>query len=224
MPLDLKVLPVFPTPLVVTHLPHIDNKALVDIIYSLRDAGLLKGGHGLGGLQTQGNIFKIDRKPVRQMAEAFLEMMGQMGVPRVLQMLGWAVIGSPGDASLDTPHNHLPYHFSAVYYPKVPALQAPEGNIVFFDPRETFAGGQPVHLPPQEGMMVLFPSWLKHSVIPLRHATSDRISISLNAIIATLTEGDDYPPHRAAKRQPGQAGPPEFDPASPEQFPYPGER
>ena len=224
MPLELKVLPVFQTPLVVGHLPHVDNRALADIVYGLREAGLLKGGMGLGGLQTQGNIVKVDREPVRQVVAAFAEMIAQLGVPTVLQMVGWAVLGQAGDASLDTPHNHLPYHFSAVYYPKVPALQAPEGNIVFFDPRETFAGGQPVQLPPQEGMMVLFPSWLKHSVVPMRAATGDRISISLNAIIGTLAAADDYPPHRARRRPPGTVGPPEFDPASPEQFDYPGER
>jgi hypothetical protein len=80
-----------------------------------------------------------------------------------------------------------------------------------------------MQLPPQEGMMVLFPSWLKHSVIPLRTATEDRISISLNAIIGPLTEAENYAPHRAKRRSPGTQGPPEFDPASPEQFPYPGE-
>jgi Putative 2OG-Fe(II) oxygenase len=223
MPLELKVLPVFQTPLVVTKLPHVDNKVLVDIVYSLRDAGLLRGGQGTGGLQTQGNIFKIDREPVRQLAAAFAEMMGQMGVSTVLQMTGWAVLGRPGDMSLDKPHNHLPYHFSAVYYPKVPVLQAPEGNIVFFDPRETFAGGQPVQMAPQEGMMVLFPSWLKHSVIPLRHATEDRISISLNAIIGALGEAENYAPHRGKKQPVGAAGPQEFDPGSPVEFAYPGE-
>jgi hypothetical protein len=224
MSLELKILPLFQTPLVVTHLPHIDNKALSDIVYSLRDAGLLKGGGGLGGLQTQGNLFQIDRKPVRQLAEAFVQLIGQMGVPSVLQMIGWAVLGQPGDLSLDQPHNHLPYHFSAVYYPKVPALTPPEGNIVFFDPREAFGGGPPAQLPPQEGMMVLFPSWLKHSVVPLHRATADRISISLNAIIGPLGENDDYAPHRAKKRAAGVGGPPEFDPASPPHFPYPGER
>src|SRR5262249_35410701 len=105
----------------------------------------------------------------------------------------------------------------------VPALTAPEGNIVFFDPRETFAGGQPVQLPPQEGMMVLFPSWLKHSVVPLQNAKDDRISISLNAIIGVLSDAENYPPHRAKKRELG-AGPQEFDPLSPEQFEYPGEK
>lgn len=224
MPLEIEVLPVFPTPLVVARLPHVDNQALTDIVYSLLDAGLLYGGGGLGGLQTQGNILQIDRPPVRQLAEAFAEMIGQMGAPNVLQMVGWAVLGRPGDASLDTPHNHLPYHFSAVYYPKVPALTAPEGNIVFFDPRETFAGGQPVHLPPQEGMMILFPSWLKHSVVPLHHTQEDRISISLNAIIGTLGAAENYPPHRAKKRPPGAPGPQEFDPTSPVQFPYPDSR
>lgn len=224
MPLDLKVLPVFHTPLVVASLPHVDNKALVEIVYGLRDAGLLYGGHGLGGLQTQGNILKIDRKPVRQLGEAFAEMIAQMGAANVLQMVGWAVLARPGALSVDQPHHHLPYHFSAVYYPKVPVLQQPEGNIVFFDPRETFAGGQPVQLPPQEGMMVLFPSWLKHSVIPLHHARDDRISISLNAIIGVLSDAENYPPHRAKKREPGGAGPQEFDPASPEQFAYPADR
>lgn len=224
MSLELEVLPIFPTPLVVARLPHVDNKALVDIVYALRDAGLLYGGGGLGGMQTQGNLLQIDRKPVRQLGEAFVEMIGQMGIPTVLQMVGWAVLGRPGDLSLDQPHNHLPYHFSAVYYPKVPALTAPEGNIVFFDPRETFAGGQPVQLPPQGGMMILFPSWLKHSVVPMRSATDDRISISLNAIIGPLPATQNFAPHRASKRTPGTAGPQSFDATSPEQFPYPGQR
>ena len=221
MPLELKMLPVFHTPLVVTRLPHINNNALIDIVYALRDAGLLYGGHGLGGLQTQGNILKIDRKPIRQLAEAFAEMMAQLGALNVLQMVGWAVLGRPGDPSLNTPHNHLPYHFSAVYYPKVPVLQPPEGNIVFFDPRDTFAGGQPAQLPPQEGMMVLFPSWLKHSVIPLHNANDDRISISLNAIIGPLSDAENYPPHRAKKRQPGTPGPQEIDPPTPDHVPNP---
>ena len=43
----------------------------------------------------------------------------------------------------------------------------------------------------------------------------DRISISLNAIIGTLGDAEDYPPHRARKRPPGAAGPQEFD--------YPGD-
>jgi hypothetical protein len=148
-------------------------------------------------------------------------MIAQSAVPNVLQMVGWAVLGRPGDRSLDQPHHHLPYHFSAVYYPKVPAaLAAPEGNLVFFDPRETFAGGQPVQLAPQEGMMVLFPSWLKHSVIPLHNTKDDRISISLNAIIGTLSDAENYPPHRARKREPNTTGPQEFDPSSPEEFAY----
>jgi hypothetical protein len=221
MALELNVLPIFPTPLVVTRLPHINNQALVDIVYRLRDAGFLYGGSGVGGLQTQGNIFQIDSLPVRQLGEAFAEMITQMSIPNVLQMVGWAVLGRPGDGSLDTPHNHLPYHFSAVYYPKVPALQPPEGNIIFFDPRETFAGGQPVQLAPEEGMMVLFPSWLKHSVVPLRTATDDRISISLNAIIGPLSHADNFAPHRAKKRPPGTNAPQEFDPTSVEQFAYP---
>ena len=224
MPLELTVLPVFHTPLVVTRLPHVNNKVLADIVYGLRDAGLLHGGHGHGGLQTQGNFLRIDREPVRQLAEGFAEMIAQVATPNVLQMVGWAVLGRPGDGSLDTPHHHLPYHFSAVYYPRVPVLPAPEGNLVFFDPRETFAGGQPVQLPPQEGMMVLFPSWLKHSVIPLQRAEGDRISISLNAVIGPLGEAENYAPHRARKREPGAAGPQAFDPASPEEFGYPGER
>ena len=223
MPLDLNVLPIFETPLVVTKLPHVDNKALADIVYGLRDAGLLTGGHGLGGQQTQGNLFKIDRKPVRQLGEAFAELLAGMGTPNVLQMIGWAVLGRPGDASLDTPHNHLPYHFSAVYYPKVPKLVSPEGNLILFDPRENFGGGAPAQLPPEEGMMVLFPSWLKHSVVPLNRTEGERISISLNAIIGPLGEADNFAPHRATKRVPGQKGPQQFDPNAPVDFPYPGD-
>jgi hypothetical protein len=58
---------------------------------------------------------------------------------------------------------------------------------------------------------------------PAKAAFGLLISIRLNAIIGTLSDAENYPPHRARKRQPGTAGPQEFDPASPEQFAYPAD-
>ncbi len=102
---------------------------------------------------------------------------------RALHLRGWANILGKDDVSADLPHNHLPYHWSAVYYAQVPALTAGEGSLLLLDPREVFFTGQPVSVTPQTGMFVMFPSWLRHTVVPLRRVTDDRISISLNAII-----------------------------------------
>ena len=225
MVLEARVLPFFPTPLLAVRLTDVNNQSIANVVYALRNAGFMYGGPGLGGLQTQGNLLKTENLAIRQLANAFQGMIEQAAQPNhhILQMMIWAVLGRPGDLSLDSPHNHLPYHFSAVYWPQVPRdLQPPEGNLIFFDPREVYTGGKPAHIPPQEGLMVLFPSWMKHTVVPLRAAATDRISISLNAIIGPPPGSPDYfPPHRVKRRPPGVVLPQEFDPTAPEHFPYP---
>ena len=75
--MELKVLPFFPTHLLATRLADVNNRAIVDVIYALRDAGFLYGGPGLGGLQTQGNLLKIEHRACGRLAAAFREMIEQ---------------------------------------------------------------------------------------------------------------------------------------------------
>ncbi|MDR3637174.1 MAG: putative 2OG-Fe(II) oxygenase [Isosphaeraceae bacterium] len=222
---DIRVGPLFATPLVTTTLDNVDPRKIATVVCALRDAGFMYSGPMVAGLQTQGNFLLIDHPEVRKLRDAFVDVIAAVtnAQDHVLSTRGWANILRKGDASADTPHNHLPNHWSAVYYPQVPALTGHEGHLLVIDPREVFAPGQPVAVPPQTGMFVMFPSWLRHSVVPMRQADGERISVSLNAIIGPRPDAPAacYPPHRLKKRAPGQSPDQEFDPASPASFPYP---
>jgi hypothetical protein len=66
----------------------------------------------------------------------------------------WGQYYSKGD--FQETHNHVPYHWSWVYYVNVPKGSSP---MIFDDP-----SGKKVY--PKEGMVALFPSYLWHFVPP----------------------------------------------------------
>ena len=90
--------------------------------------------------------------------------------------------------SFNLRHNHQNCYFSAVYYVKKPKRS---GDISFFDPVEaktyrhpekeksTIYSNQVVTLEPKEGDLLVFPSYLYHSVKP-NLSDEDRIVISFN--------------------------------------------
>jgi uncharacterized protein (TIGR02466 family) len=98
----------------------------------------------------------------------------------------WANIGPPGSAH--DSHMHPNNFLSAVYYVSVPPGAH---RITFWDPRhQTRILAPPVeetnvtnseyaNIQVQEGMLILFPAWLVHSV-PVNDGTDTRISISFN--------------------------------------------
>ena len=102
----------------------------------------------------------------------------------------WANINPPG--GYNRPHIHANSLFSGVYYIKAPANS---GKLVCNDPRPgvqtvmpTRKKGQPpkhlwreVHLEPKVNRIIMFPSWLWHSVEP-NESNDIRISVSFNFI------------------------------------------
>tara|TARA_Y100001938_G_scaffold23471_1_gene30596 strand:+ start:19 stop:603 length:585 start_codon:yes stop_codon:yes gene_type:complete len=100
----------------------------------------------------------------------------------------WANINPPGGYNM--PHVHPNSHFSGVYYIKAPK---DSGNIVFNEPKTGAhmvmprrKEGKPpshlwkeVHVDPLEGRIIIFPSWLWHSVQPNK-SNDIRISVSFN--------------------------------------------
>ena len=100
----------------------------------------------------------------------------------------WANINPPGGYNM--PHVHPNSHFSGVYYIKAPKNS---GNIVFNEPKtgahmvmpRRKEGQPPSHLwrevrvDPLEGRILIFPSWLWHSVQPNK-SNDIRISVSFN--------------------------------------------
>ena len=108
--------------------------------------------------------------------------------PRLGNM--WANINYPG--GYNKPHIHPNSLYSGVYYVKTPPNC---GKIVFNDPRPGIQSnmpsrvkGQPpkhlwreVHLEPKVNRIIMFPSWLWHSVEP-NESNNIRISVSFNFI------------------------------------------
>ena len=98
----------------------------------------------------------------------------------------WAIINTKG--SLNQKHNHSNSDLSAAYY-----VSAEEncGDIIFYDPRPAKVYKHPIakeanilnatinSISPEQGMLILFPSYLEHSVDP-NLSEHKRIVISFN--------------------------------------------
>lgn len=127
------------------------------------------------------------------LASARLAGVAPANVSVAYDLSTWANCSEAGDYNLV--HDHPLASWSAVYYVSCPppAGEAPdEGNLSFVDPRNNaqVAGiGTPrgirFDIAPKEGLMVLFPSWLRHAVIPHRSA-QPRMSIACNALVTSF--------------------------------------
>ncbi len=106
----------------------------------------------------------------------------------------WANINPTGGKN--SSHTHPNNYLSGVYYVAVPEGA---GNIEFADPRaqagvimpptgkwNKFTGNK-VAVPVMPGRLVIFPSWLSHSV-PANTSADERVSISFNIMFTHYTE------------------------------------
>ncbi len=106
----------------------------------------------------------------------------------------WANVVRSGD--FHSVHKHANYMWSGVYYVAIgnpDPDRVASGHIEFIDPRDA-AGmvslpemrfSQRQVIPPQAGLMLIFPAWLKHYVHPY-FGDGERISISFNIIVLDL--------------------------------------
>lgn len=119
---------------------------------------------------ASGNVVRTDGEPPRWTVDA------------------WANISGPG--AFNMPHVHGGTYWAAVYYARVGEGEG--GELVPHDPRMPglrmhapylrFTNGGPeakAEIKPQEGLMVLFPGWLSHSVEPWQ-GSGERISVAMN--------------------------------------------
>lgn len=107
---------------------------------------------------------------------------------------GWANVGPPGAAHQI--HSHANNFLSAVYY-----VRTGEGadTISFYDPRiqnqvilppvteRTPENTERITMKVKEGTLLIFPSWLQHSVDPNKSDTT-RISASFNVMFPDFAE------------------------------------
>ncbi len=184
----------FPTPLFSFQLTdHTEmDQRLLKVIRQLQvqDAGRVASN--VLGWHSRGNLFDlVEFQPFQALVTSAIaecaQAMGYEQVP-IRPANCWANV-NPQYAS-NKIHDHANCLFSGVYY-----LQTPEncGNLMFYDPREARTFYKPsvnnftaytadaVAHQAQAGLLLIFPSWLKHGVEP-NLSTTDRISLSFNYV------------------------------------------
>ena len=152
----------------------------------------------IGGWQSSADFVDWEEPAAGELTEGFRQAVEQMirltsGIRRFeleLYVGAWANVNRSGN--FNQLHTHPENTWSGVYYVRSgdyseDTIRNP-GRLHFHDPRERSdmvvhpgkGFGKPVPIAPRDGMLVLFPSWLGHSV-NVFYSNTTRISIAFNA-------------------------------------------
>lgn len=191
----------FPTQVAVLRLPDAAqiNPGLEKAVLNRENSG--RGGKrsNIGGWQSVDNLIDWPEPEVAELVDSMrsgvLNMVSlvsqKIRFEAALSIYAWANVNRSG--SYNQVHTHPLNHWSGVYY-VVPGeydeddVDCP-GQLQIHDPRDRAdmyrhpgspALGNPFRVKPEAGLMVLFPSWLSHSVNTF-HSETTRISIAFNA-------------------------------------------
>lgn len=197
---DSKQLLVFSTPVIVEEIDDAEeiNRELEKLIARRRavDRGVQRSNAGGGWHSTQdfprwsGEVGRRLIQKVANLARAHTTAVaGASSRPWVIE--GWVNVSGPGASNKH--HVHGGSFWSAVYYVRAP--ESDSGQLVLHDPRMPalrmysptlrFKGAGPeqvLRLKPRSGTIVMFPSWLTHSVEPWE-GEGERISIAFNIMV-----------------------------------------
>ena len=155
----------------------------------------------VGGQRTDDDFLDDPAQPVAILRNVLRKKLSQMiaaglgkdpeseDIPQPRRIFGWANVNRAGDYNVM--HNHPKCHWSAVYYVSVPPRSGtggPDGSIEFEDPRGAasfapfpgFDFGGRIRIIPTAGQLIIFPSWLQHTVHPFS-GEGVRISVAVNA-------------------------------------------
>ncbi|MDE3000263.1 MAG: TIGR02466 family protein [Gemmatimonadota bacterium] len=201
----LKVRPYFPTLIFSLEVPDSEmlNADLIEAIYAERERdrrGVPKSNFPeLGSWHSHVNLHKdvTFSELVQCVDEASDMMCRELGYHRSYRLsIGtmWSIINPPG--GVNRAHIHPGCIWSGVYYVQAPTNS---GRIEFIDPRTQNLMSPVKYIPdtrrpricwtkvrykPVAGRMLIFPSWLYHSVAPNRSRArgkdADRIIVSFN--------------------------------------------
>jgi uncharacterized protein (TIGR02466 family) len=169
------------------------NKALSKLMFQLEKQArnVASETSNVGGFHTD-NEFLSREEPevqtlkgmIRNAVEEYMPLLIEQecsSPPQGLRanLWGWGINMRAGDSN--TSHVHPNAKISGVYYVSVPPLKPdqlkaakPEGSIMFYDPRPRANMNRipnqisEIVVPPEPGMMILFPSYHEHSVLPFR--------------------------------------------------------
>ncbi len=198
-------LDLFPTPILKTHPPDAGslNQALLGAILEQRDAGKGIDRSNLGGWHSSTDMTDWGGEPARNLAEFAVQEASQHMIDIAADgkrqfnwgVDMWANINGPGDAN--QLHCHPGAYWSGVYYPDPGGAEreGSGGELILEDPRypkaystvpdlvlrtaDREAMYSQVAIRPAAGLLVLFPSWLRHSVRP-HHGERERVSVAIN--------------------------------------------
>ncbi len=190
----------FPTPVACFQVPNATaiNSGLEKAILDREKSE--KGGKrsNIGGWQSADNLTEWPEPEVVELVDtmrfAVLNMVSLISnttkFEAAVSLYAWANVNRSG--SFNQVHTHPNNHWSGVYYVLPGQFGDDEvdypGQLQIHDPRDRadmfMHPGSPVgkrfRINPREGMMVLFPSWLSHSV-NIFYSQTTRISIAFNA-------------------------------------------
>lgn len=197
---NARVQHIFSTPLLVERIddPQL-NLALEKAILARRDAHPGMKRSNVGGWHSDLEFLDWGGAPARRLFEHVIALANQntvhkggSGVVTEWRVEGWANVSQDGAANMM--HVHGGCYWSAVYYVRIDEGRG--GQLVFHDPRmPTLAmhaphlrfrngnGEREVRVKPAPGLLILFPSWLSHSV-DAWYGEGFRISIAINLTAA----------------------------------------
>lgn len=189
----MNIEPAFFCPLAVDILTNIDNDALKKYAVSLKSQSSGKQKSNKGGWQSEDFSGYVP-----ELNELFVEILKR--VNQLHETVGyttkysqgmynaWININSTGH--YNDPHTHPKSTFSGVYYIDT---QPDSGNIVFMNPQAYMIDDTDIEThtpflsarrfyPPENGKLIIFPSWLMHYV-ERNNNSAERISLSFNTFI-----------------------------------------
>jgi uncharacterized protein (TIGR02466 family) len=188
---------IFATPVIVDRLANAAelNAQLEPLILEKRqgDPGIRRSN--VGGWHSDTGLLSWGGAAAQALAARVVEIADAHTIDRLApegrhpwQIEAWANVGEAGAAN--APHSHPGCYWSAVYY--VRTDEGEGGELILFDPRmpglamqapdlrfRNAGGEQLVKSKPSAGMLVMFPSWLMHSVTAW-HGSGLRISVAIN--------------------------------------------
>ena len=196
----------FPTPIFRHRWPDHEssavNEALKAVILDRRDRIPSNTLSNVGGWQSKPDFMKWKVPELEQFKkwinQAFDSIMSReldtTDFKTRYVVAGWANVNEYGDYNAS--HIHSNSHWSGVYYVDIGKPIPPlvrNGAIEFLDPRPaigvfdypTFASSGKWTIQPEAGLMLLFPSWLRHTVLPY-YGESARITVAFNLRVEEL--------------------------------------
>ena len=192
-----RALRLFPTPVLIAQVDDAEaiNAELESAIRKkmAADKGVTKSN--VGGWHSRTDLFDWAGPAAQRVVQEAIKLANghtatQRGAPAApnWRVAGWANVSGPGDSNMV--HTHGAAYWSVVYY--VRAGEGEGGHLLLHDPRMPalrmhapmlqFKGFGPegiARIQAVAGQIVLFPSWLSHSVEPW-DGKGERISIALN--------------------------------------------